>query len=122
MIPAMNLNSSDTALRDLFDTQHRASRQHMDVPLALRRDRLLRVRRLSDAGVSLERIRQVMAGGASPVDSRERQAGDIAVRSHVYIAPGVELQIDPLEAGVSPEQLHVFLRAVMTGWEHRHAQ
>lgn len=85
-------------------------------------DQLLRVRRLSDAGVSLERIRQVMAGGASPVDSRERQAGDIAVRSHVYIAPGVELQIDPLEAGVSPEQLHVFLRAVMTGWEHRHAQ
>ena len=44
----MNQNSPDIALRALFDAQHRASRQHMAVPLALRRDRLLRVRRLLD--------------------------------------------------------------------------
>jgi coniferyl-aldehyde dehydrogenase len=48
MISIMNQNSPDIALRALFDAQHRASRQHMAVPLALRRDRLLRVRRLLD--------------------------------------------------------------------------
>jgi coniferyl-aldehyde dehydrogenase len=35
-------------LRALFDAQHRASRAQIDVPLALRRDRLLRIRALLD--------------------------------------------------------------------------
>ena len=36
------------SLRALFDAQHRASRAQIDVPLALRRDRLLRIRALLD--------------------------------------------------------------------------
>ncbi|AYQ29954.1 MULTISPECIES: coniferyl aldehyde dehydrogenase [unclassified Polaromonas] len=40
---------SAATLRTLFDTQHRASRAQIDVPLALRRDRLLRIRALLDA-------------------------------------------------------------------------
>lgn len=63
---------------------------------------LLQIRKLADAGVSLERVREVMAGGESPVPGRQRQSGTISVRSHVYIAPGLELQIDPQEAGLSP--------------------
>jgi DNA-binding transcriptional MerR regulator len=78
---------------------------------------LLQIRKLADAGVSLERVREVMAGGESPVPGRQRQSGTISVRSHVYIAPGVELQIDPQEAGLSPEQLRAFVRTVMTEWE-----
>jgi coniferyl-aldehyde dehydrogenase len=35
-------------LRALFDAQHRASRAQIEVPLALRRDRLLRIRALLD--------------------------------------------------------------------------
>jgi coniferyl-aldehyde dehydrogenase len=37
------------SLRALFDAQHRASRAQIEVPLALRRDRLLRIRALLDA-------------------------------------------------------------------------
>ncbi|MGH8804564.1 MAG: coniferyl aldehyde dehydrogenase [Polaromonas sp.] len=37
---------SQTSLRPLFDAQHRASRAQVEVPLALRRDRLLRIRAL----------------------------------------------------------------------------
>lgn len=48
MIKPMNTSSSNSSLRGLFDTQHRASRAQIDVPLELRRDRLLRVRRLID--------------------------------------------------------------------------
>jgi ABC-type nitrate/sulfonate/bicarbonate transport system substrate-binding protein len=39
------------------------------------------------------------------------------VRSHLCVAEGVELVIDPGLAGVSPEQLRGFVRAVMAAWE-----
>ena len=37
---------TSTPLRALFDTQYQASRQHIEVPLPLRRERLLRLRQL----------------------------------------------------------------------------
>lgn len=80
-------------------------------------EQLLQIRKLADAGVSLERIREVMAGAESPVPDRARQPGAISVLSHVFIAPGVELQIDPQAAGLSPEQLRAFVRTVLTEWE-----
>ena len=80
-------------------------------------EQLLQIRKLADAGVSLERIREVLAGGESPVPDRVRQPGAISVLSHVFIAPGVELQIDPQAAGLSPEQLRAFVRTVLTEWE-----
>lgn len=40
--------STTTSLRSLFDAQHHASRAQINVPLALRRDRLLRIRALLD--------------------------------------------------------------------------
>jgi len=83
---------------------------------------LMQIRKLADAGVSLERIRSVMAGGESPVPDRQRQPGAISVRSHVFIAPGIELQIDPQEAGLSPEQLRAFVRTVMSAWENKNEQ
>lgn len=83
---------------------------------------LMQIRQLADAGVSLERIRQVLAGGESPVPEGAPQPGAISVRSHVHIAPGVELQIDPQAAGLSPEQLRAFVRTVLTEWEKTHGQ
>ena len=80
-------------------------------------EQLLQIRKLADAGVSLERIREVLAGAESPVPERVRQPGAISVLSHVFIAPGVELQIDPQAAGLSPEQLRAFVRTVLTEWE-----
>lgn len=78
---------------------------------------LMQIRKLADSGVSLERIRAVMAGGESPVPDPPQQPGSIRVCSHVFVAPGVTLQIDPQEAGLSPEQLRAFVRRVMTEWE-----
>jgi len=42
----MTFPTDSAALRSLFDAQHRASRAQIDVPLTLRRDRLLRMRTL----------------------------------------------------------------------------
>ncbi len=80
-------------------------------------DQLLRIKQLTEAGVSLERIREVMAGGDTPVPTRQRRPGSIEVRSHLFVAPGVEIQISPEEAGMTPEQVRAFVREVMQAAE-----
>jgi coniferyl-aldehyde dehydrogenase len=61
------MTTPTSSLRSLFDTQHRASRAQIDVPLALRRERLLRVRRLLDAhGSALAQAVQQDFGVRSP--------------------------------------------------------
>lgn len=80
-------------------------------------DQLLRVKQLTEAGVSLERIREVMAGGDTPVPTRQRRPGSIEVRSHLFVAPGLEIQISPEEAGMTPEQARAFVREVMQAAE-----
>jgi DNA-binding transcriptional MerR regulator len=85
-------------------------------------EQLLRVRQLSGSGLALERIREVLAGASAPVPPRVRAPGSVQLRSHVWVAPGVELQIDPEEAGVPAEQLHDFVRAVMNQWSQHHEQ
>ncbi len=85
-------------------------------------EQLLRIRQLSASGVSLERIREVLGGATPPTPVRARQPGSVQVRSHVWVAPGVELQIDPSEAGLPPDALHLFVQAVMNEWSQRHEQ
>ena len=80
-------------------------------------DQLLRVKQLTEAGVSLERIREVMAGGDTPVPTLQRRPGSIEVRSHLFVAPGLEIQISPEEAGMTPEQVRAFVREVMQAAE-----
>jgi len=74
---------------------------------------LLRIKQLSADGVSLERIKEVLAGGEPPVPPRQRRPGTVEVRSHIYVAPGIEIQIVPDEADITPEQLRTFVREVM---------
>lgn len=80
-------------------------------------DQLLKIRRLSDAGVSLERIREVLSGEAPPVPPRQRKPGSVEVRSHLFIANGVELQISPEESGLSPEQVRALVRAIIKTYQ-----
>ena len=76
-------------------------------------DQLLKVKQLTDAGISLERIAEIQNGEEVPVPAKPRKPGDIQVKSHIYIAPGIELQISPEEADMSPEQIRALVKAVM---------
>ena len=76
-------------------------------------DQLLKVKQLTDAGISLERIAEIQNGEELPVPAKPRRPGDIQVKSHVYAAPGIELQISPEEADMSPEQIRALVKAVM---------
>jgi DNA-binding transcriptional MerR regulator len=68
-------------------------------------EQLLTIRKWQNAGLSLERIRELLSepeGGIVP-PPRVKQPGDVSMRSHITLCPGVELVIDPQEAGLSPE-------------------
>ena len=44
-------------------------------------------------------------GGAAPVAPRAPAMGSVSVRSHLMVAEGIEVVIDPGLAGLSPEQV-----------------
>jgi len=79
-------------------------------------DQLLEIRKWQHAGLSLDRIRELL----SPTDGqlelpppRPRQRGTIEVWSHVVIDEGIELTIDPKQAGLSPEAVRALVKGVV---------
>jgi len=83
-------------------------------------DQVLQVRAMADQGTPLERIKQLINGITTPPPI-PKAAGDISVISKVFIAPGVELHLEPQIAGLSPEKLRLFVRYVLTTWEEINA-
>jgi DNA-binding transcriptional MerR regulator len=79
-------------------------------------EQLLQIRKWSAAGVSLDRIREILHGEPPPVAARLPQPGAVEVRSHLHVAEGVEVVIDPGRSGLSAEQLRQFVGAVMQAW------
>lgn len=91
-------------------------------------ERLLRIRRWSAQGLSLERIRGLLAeadaepvSGLGAVAPRSR-AGTIELWSHLVLADGVELRLDPARAGLAPEQVSTFFAAVMAAYRQLHPE
>jgi DNA-binding transcriptional MerR regulator len=78
---------------------------------------LLRVKRLTEARMPLERIRQVLDSEADAPPTSTRKPGSIEVKTHLYVMPGVEVQISPQEAGLSPEQIRSLVQEVMASVE-----
>jgi DNA-binding transcriptional MerR regulator len=82
-------------------------------------EQLLTIRKWQRAGLSLERIRELLAAPdqATP-PPRPRGAGTVEVWSHLVLADGVELHIEPARAGLSPEQVRRLLREAIALLEH----
>lgn len=76
-------------------------------------DQLLLIRKWTAAGLSLERIRELLHGEQPPAPPRARGIGSVEVRSHLMVAEGVDLVIEPGRAGLSPEQVRQFIKGVM---------
>lgn len=76
-------------------------------------EQLLEIRKLQRLGLSLERIRELLEDkehDTLPV-TRSR-AGSVEVWSHLTIADGLELHVEPSRAGLTPEELRRFLKRV----------
>jgi len=76
-------------------------------------EQLLLIRKWTNAGVSLERIGELLKGDEAPVPTRVRAAGSLEVRSHLTLADGIELVIEPGRAGLTPEQVRSLVKGVM---------
>lgn len=77
-------------------------------------DQLLTVKKWAQAGMSLERIRDLLEAERQPqLPFPERRPGSVEVWSHLLIADGVELKIEPNRAGLTPEQVRELLRRTM---------
>lgn len=83
----------------------RYSEQHLE--------QLLLIKKWTLAGVSLERVRELLQGDQAPIPPRPRSAGSVEVCSHLMVDDGIEVVIQPGRAGLSPEQVREFVSGVM---------
>jgi DNA-binding transcriptional MerR regulator len=78
-------------------------------------EQILTIRKWQAAGVSLDRIREILQEPPSGLlpPPRPRGPGTVEVWSHIVIADGVELTLEPGRAGLSPEAVRALARGVM---------
>jgi DNA-binding transcriptional MerR regulator len=79
-------------------------------------EQLIAIRKWSEAGLSLERIRQILEGAQAPIAAPPRKPGTVEVCSHLVVTDGVEIQLEPGRAGMTPEQVRTFFREVMAAY------
>ena len=82
---------------------------------------LLMLRRWTDAGLSLDRIRDLRAGAPEETAPRQARAGMVEVWSRITLADGLELHIEPGRAGLSPEQVRSMVREVTAAYRSQRA-
>ena len=84
-------------------------------------EQLLLLRKWQLAGLSLERIGELLRQqDAGPLPPTPRQPGTVEVWSHLIVADGVELTLEPSRAGLTPEQVRAFFRAVTQAYAQIH--
>jgi len=76
-------------------------------------EQALLVRKWTAAGVSLERVKELLHGETPAVPAKPKAAGSIEVCSHLVVTDGLEVVIEPTRAGLTPEQVRKFSRDVM---------
>ena len=75
-------------------------------------EQLLLIRRWSDAGLGLDRIRELQAGAPAAPPRSTAPPGSVEVWSRVTVADGLEVHLEPGRAGLTPEQVRAFIRGV----------
>ena len=88
-------------------------------------EQLLAIRKWKDAGVSLERIQELLSDDGRDEESgkplpppRAKKPGSLEVWSHLLIADGVELHLEPQRSGLTPEQMRALVRIVLEQYKN----
>lgn len=84
-------------------------------------EQLLAIRKWKVAGLSLDRIQDILAAEKKGVGDRRpvpppppKKPGTVEVWSHLHIGDGLELHIEPRRAGLSAEQVRSLFKEVMS--------
>jgi len=81
-------------------------------------EQLLFICKWKNSGLSLDRIGKLLKQQTEPEDLLPRKKlGDIEIRSHLTVSQGVELQIEPSQAGLDSEQVRELFKGVMALYE-----
>ncbi|MCC7184415.1 MAG: MerR family transcriptional regulator [Rhodocyclaceae bacterium] len=84
-------------------------------------EQLLLVRKWQLAGLSLQRIGELLKQQVEgPLPPAPRRPGTVEVWSHLVVADGIELVVEPGRAGLTPEQVRAFFRAVTDVYRQLH--
>lgn len=75
-------------------------------------EQLLLIRRWTSAGLSLERVRELLSGAPEDPVPRRPRPGSVEVWSRVAVADGLEIHVEPGRADLTPEQVRRFVRGV----------
>jgi DNA-binding transcriptional MerR regulator len=76
-------------------------------------EQLLTVVKYTKTGISLERIADLLREPQTPPPVAAPRVGMVEVRSHLTLADGVELVIEPSRAGLTPEQVTALFREAL---------
>ena len=79
-------------------------------------DQLLAIRRWTDAGISLDRVRELLAGAPEDPSPRPVRPGTVEVWSRVTVADGIEVHLEPGRAQLSPEQVRALVRGITAAY------
>ncbi len=85
-------------------------------------EQLLLIRRWTDAGLSLDRVRELASGAPENPPPRAVRAGTVEVWSRVTLADGLEIHVEPGRAGLSPEQVRSLVRATVAAYQQVRAE
>ena len=75
-------------------------------------EQLLLIRRWTDAGISLDRVRELIAGAPEDPPRQRAMPGSVEVWSRMTLADGLEVHVEPGRAGLSPEQVRALVRGI----------
>ncbi|MBC7378596.1 MAG: MerR family transcriptional regulator [Burkholderiaceae bacterium] len=75
-------------------------------------EQLLLIRRWTDAGLSLERVRELINGAPEDPSPRRATPGSIEVWSRVTVADGLEVHVEPGRAELTPNQMRGLVRGI----------
>ena len=75
-------------------------------------EHLLLIRRWTDAGISLDRVRELIAGAPEDPPRQRAMPGSVEVWSRMTLADGLEVHVEPGRAGLSPEQVRALVRGI----------
>ncbi|MDR2790797.1 MAG: helix-turn-helix domain-containing protein [Campylobacteraceae bacterium] len=75
-------------------------------------ERLLRVKALREAGLSLERIAEAINFSADNLPAVRRRYGTVQVRSHIAVCSGIEVSISPDESILAPEEVRELISQI----------
>lgn len=75
-------------------------------------EQLLLVRRWTEAGLSLDRVRELLDGAPEDPPRRAAAPGSVEVWSRITVADGLEVHLEPGRAGLSPEQVRALVRGI----------